>query len=157
MIREEKKREICGLYEEDISTHEISTRTKVSEPTICKILKDGGFPKCRRCGMSLSGKRLSTRYCDACRNIVATDAVMKTYKMRRALQLPINKDGDLINLSVGEISTHGDIYGINITGSLGTSNLGASYRNKEDEYNAIMREHKRIFGGEMDDERKSFC
>ena len=106
--------------------------------------------------MSLSGKRVSTRYCDTCRNIVATDAVMKTYKMRRALQLPINKDGDLVNLSPEELSTHGDIYSINI-GALWTTNLATHYDNKNDEYNAIMREHKRIFGGEMDDERKPFC
>lgn len=146
MISKEKKQEIMNLYDGDMTTHDISIKVKVSEPTICKILRMGGFPKCRRCGVQLKGKRLSIRYCETCRRIVSNEAVMDCYKRKRSLQLPIDKNGDLLNLSMGELSTHGDIYSINI-GSLGTSNLGTKYNSKEEEYTAIIREHKRLLGG----------
>jgi len=132
---------MCELFEQGKTVEEIADILKVSAPTVAKYLKQNGYPKCRRCGVSLAGERLNMRYCETCRKIINIEMVRRCQKAHWDLK---NINGVHERYSVNELSTHGDLY--NLNGTLGTLGLAQHYDTFEDEWEAIQREHARIFG-----------
>lgn len=140
MLTEKEIQEIIELKEKGWQIQHIAQKIGCCYQTVSKILKKHHVQRCVRCGAPLIGKRLSAKYCDDCQYYTHLETMHRYYK--RLWNFRVNHIG---SISPSDLSTHSAIYGLGE--SIGTTNLGAHRcDNFEDEWEAIRREHERIFG-----------
>jgi len=141
MISDDVKDKIMKLATVDrVPLSKIGKMVGVSTPSVYLILNEKGYKNtCEICGTEISGNR-NKRYCDNCQDVANNRRVKK--HMRRKLDM----NRDMINMiSSTDIRTRGDIFMKNKE-QLGTLQLKDFYETWEEEWDAIVKEHERIFG-----------
>jgi len=148
MIREEVKQLVKQKFEDGHPVYKIGKIVGISTQSVYNILKSENYNnKCKRCGCVIkprwNKKGRNFSYCEICRKIVNSELVMNSYQRRKKIN-----DQTIQKVSIGDKSTHGDIYALNHR--LGTSNLANHYDDIEEEWKAIVKEHDSLFSNNFE-------